>query len=94
MAIGIWSLDRIWTKIIGFRIQILPKCHQKVQLEHYFSQRVFRVRTKQNILELSTLRAFFKSEEIKARGSVPTALNVLIKTEAFGKFHPRPREPP
>ena len=43
LAIGIWSLDRILTKIIGFRIQILPKCHQKVQLEHYFYQRVFRV---------------------------------------------------
>ena len=64
LAIGIWSLDRILTKIIGFRIQILPKCHQKVQLEHYFSQRVFRVRQKQNILGLSTLRALFISEEI------------------------------
>ena len=44
LAIGIWSLDRILTKIIGFRIQILPKCHQKVQLAHYFYQRVFGVK--------------------------------------------------
>ena len=43
LAIGIWSLDRILTKTIGFRIQILPKCHQKVQLELNFSQRVFGV---------------------------------------------------
>ena len=51
-----------------------PKCHQKVQLAHYFYQRVFRVRTKQNILGLSTLHAFFISEEIEARRCVPTAL--------------------
>ena len=64
LAIGIWSLDRILTQIIGFRIQILPKCRQKVQLEHFFSQRFFRVRQNQNILGPSTRRAFFISEEI------------------------------
>ena len=57
-------LDRILTRIIGFRIQILPKCHQKVQLEHYFSQRVFRVTKFQNILRLSTRRDLSISEEI------------------------------
>ena len=78
----IWAL--FWTNIVQglernrYKIshfhQNIMKYHQKIQLEHYFSQRVFRVRTKQNILGLSTLRAFFKSEEIEARGSVPTAL--------------------
>ena len=67
-------LDRILTKIIGFRIQILPKCHQKVQLAHYFYQRVFGAAYFQDILGLSTLRDIFISEEILARRSVPTTL--------------------
>ena len=44
ISIGIRSLDRFLVQIIDFRIQILPKCHQKVQLEHYFSPRVFGVK--------------------------------------------------
>ena len=74
IPIGIRSLDRILTKIIGFRIQILSKCPQKVHLAHYFYQRVFGAKLFQDILGLSTLRDFFISEEILARRSVPTAL--------------------
>ena len=44
ISIGIRSLDRIWTKTIDFRIQILPKCHQNLQTEMYFSPRVFGVK--------------------------------------------------
>ena len=77
-----WAL--FWTNVVQgleqnrYKIshfhQNITKYHQKVQLEHYFSQRVFRVRKKQNILGLSTLRAFSISEEIEAPRSVPTAL--------------------
>ena len=58
------NLDRIWTRIIGFRIQILTKSHKISQLHTQFPQRVFRVRQKQNILGLSTRRALSISEEI------------------------------
>ena len=58
------NLDRIWTRIIGFRIQILTKNHKISQLHTQFYQRVFRVRQKQNILGLSTRRELSISEEI------------------------------
>ena len=58
------NLDRILTRIIGFRIQILPKFHKITQLPDHFPQRVLRVRQKQNILGLSTRRELSISEEI------------------------------
>ena len=82
-------MNKNWTKAIGFRIQILPKCHQNLQLEHWFSQRVFRVK------KTKYTRTIYASRGLHFRGDIspPICSNrsqVLLKTEAFGKFQLRP----